>query len=65
MDHLNASCFDQLMENKSKRLRWAFTKADGDKANIHSLDTKFRRQLRRLDITNASLHTWDKPLQVT
>ena len=47
-----------ILINKERESRWVFTKADGEKINIHSLDVKFRRQLRRLGIKNASLHTW-------
>ena len=38
--------------------RWVFTKQDGEKLNVHSLETKFRKQLKRLGIKNANLHTW-------
>ena len=34
------------------------TKADGTKVNIHSIQTRFRRQFKRLGIRKASLHTW-------
>lgn len=47
-----------ILINREREINWVFTKADGGKVNIHSLDTKFRRQLRRLGIPNASLHTW-------
>jgi len=38
--------------------RWVFTKPDGEQLNVHSLETRFRRLLRKLEIENASLHTW-------
>jgi len=43
---------------KERICNWVFTKADGGKINVHSLETKFRRQLKRLDIPYATLHTW-------
>jgi integrase len=33
-------------------------KRDGTKINIHSLERRFKNQLNRLQIHNASLHTW-------
>ena len=33
----------QLPVNKTRISRWAFTKQDGGKVNIHSLETRFRR----------------------
>ncbi|MBE9573082.1 MAG: tyrosine-type recombinase/integrase [Proteobacteria bacterium] len=30
----------------------------GIRVNIHSLETKFRRQVKRLEIPYATLHTW-------
>jgi len=47
-----------ILLNKEKRGGWAFTKADGGKVNVHSLETRFRRQLRRLGLIDASIHTW-------
>jgi integrase/recombinase XerD len=47
-----------LLLRLERRGRWAFTKADGGQANIHLLETKFRRRLKRLGIANANLHTW-------
>lgn len=47
-----------MLMNKEQRNTWVFIKADGEKINIHSLDTRFMRQLRRIGIQNASLHTW-------
>jgi len=48
----------QLLANKPRISRWVFTKQDGEKLNVHSLETRFRKQLIRLGINNASLHTW-------
>jgi integrase/recombinase XerD len=48
----------RLLANKPRISRWVFTKQDGGKLNIHSLETRFRRQLHRLGIKNANLHTW-------
>ena len=47
-----------ILLNRDRMSRWAFTKADGGKINVHSLETKFRRQLRRLGMPNTNLHTW-------
>jgi len=47
-----------LLVDKESKSRWVFTKQDGGKLNVHSLETKFRRQLARLGIQNANLHTW-------
>ncbi|MFW6140781.1 MAG: tyrosine-type recombinase/integrase [Acidobacteriota bacterium] len=47
-----------MLVNKERESRWVFTKADGEKINVHSLETKFRRQLKRLGIPYATLHTW-------
>ena len=41
-----------------KSLHSPFTKQDGEKLNVHSLETKFRKQLSRLGLTYANLHTW-------
>ena len=41
-----------------KRSKWVFTKKDGNKINIHSLERRFKNQLKRLQINDASLHTW-------
>lgn len=48
----------RLLVNKERKSRWVFTRQDGGKLNVHSLETKFRRQLTRLGIQNANLHTW-------
>jgi len=48
----------RLLADKPRISRWVFTKQDGGKLNIHSLETRFRRQLDRLGIRNANLHTW-------
>ncbi len=48
----------QLLVNKPRASRWAFIKQDGEKLNVHSLECKFRRQLSRLGLTYANLHTW-------
>ena len=47
-----------ILFSKERKSRWVFTKADGEKVNIHSLETRFRRQLTRLGIPGATLHTW-------
>ena len=47
-----------LLLRLEKRGRWVFTKRDGGQVNVHSLETKFRRQLERLGIPSANLHTW-------
>ncbi|GAH06167.1 unnamed protein product, partial [marine sediment metagenome] len=43
----------KLLTNMPKISRWVFTKKDGGKLNIHSLETRFRKQLIRLGINNA------------
>jgi len=48
----------KLFTNMPKISRWVFTKKNGGKLNIHSLESRFRKQLIRLGINNASLHTW-------
>ena len=48
----------KLLTYKPRISRWVFTKQDGGKLNIHSLESRFRKQLIRLGINNASLHTW-------
>jgi len=48
----------RLLADKPRLSRWVFTKQDDGKLNIHSLETRFRRQLDRLGIKNANLHTW-------
>ena len=47
-----------MLGNVERRSRWVFTKRDGEKVNVHSLETKFRHQLERLGIPAANLHTW-------
>ena len=47
-----------ILLNKEKTSNWVFTKADGGKVNIHSLETRFRGQLKKMGIQGASLHTW-------
>jgi integrase len=47
-----------ILLDTEKKSRWVFTKADGGKINIYSLDEKFKRQLIKLEIKNSSLHTW-------
>jgi len=32
-----------MLLNKERECNWVFTKADGEKINIHSLETKFRK----------------------
>jgi site-specific recombinase XerD len=47
-----------ILFSKARKSRWALAKADGEKNKIHSLETRFRRQLKRLRIPDATLHTW-------
>jgi len=47
-----------ILLNTERKSRWVFTKADGGKINIHSLEDRFRNHLKRLGIRNATLHTW-------
>jgi integrase len=47
-----------LLLRLERKGRWVFTKRDGGQVNVHSLETKFRRQLEGLGITGANLHTW-------
>jgi integrase len=47
-----------LLGGKERRSNWVFTKADGNKVNIHSLEARFKNQMKRLGIENATLHTW-------
>lgn len=47
-----------MLLNSERISRWVFNKADGGQINVHSLETRFRRQLSRLGIQDASLHTW-------
>ena len=35
-----------------------FTKADGKQVNIRSLEARFKNQMKKLGIQNATLHTW-------
>ncbi len=48
----------QLLANKTRISSWALIKQDGEQINVHSLETKFRKQLGGLGIKNANLHTW-------
>jgi len=50
--------FYNLLCGKERKSNWVFTKADGNKVNIHSIEARFRNQLKRLGIKNATLHTW-------
>jgi len=43
---------------REKKSRWVFVGAAGEKIKIHTLETRFRRQLKRLGIPEATLHTW-------
>jgi integrase len=43
---------------RRKKSRWVFTDDKGERLKIHTLETRFRRQLVRLGIGGASLHTW-------
>ncbi len=47
-----------MLLNKKRRSNWVFTKADGKKIKIHSLEARFRHHLNRLGIRDANLHTW-------
>jgi integrase len=44
--------------SKEKKSRWVFADAKGEKLKIHSLETRFRRHLKKLGISGANLHTW-------
>lgn len=48
----------QSLANKTRISSWALIKQDGEQINVHSLETKFRKQLGGLGIKNANLHTW-------
>ena len=50
--------FYELLRCKERKSNWVFTKADGKKVNIHSLEARFKNQMIRLGIQNATLHTW-------
>jgi integrase len=50
--------FYELLRGKERKSNWVFTKADGKKVNIHSLEARFKNQMKRLGIQNATLHTW-------
>ena len=50
--------FYGLLCDKERKSNWVFTKADGKKINIHSIEVRFKNQLKRLGIQNATLHTW-------
>ena len=43
---------------KEKTGRWVFCGPGEEKLKIHTLETRFRRQRKRLGISDASLHTW-------
>jgi len=43
---------------KRKKSRWVFSDKKGEQLKIHTLETRFRRQLARLGIKEANLHTW-------
>ncbi len=43
---------------KEKTCRWVFSSPNGEKLKIHSIETGFRRRLKKLGISDASLHTW-------
>ena len=47
-----------ILLNMERTSNWVFTKADGGKVNIHSLKTRFRRQLKKMGIKGTNLHTW-------
>jgi len=48
----------EMLVRKPRISRWVFTNKDGEKINVHSLEVRFRRLLKRLGIKNASLHTF-------
>jgi len=48
----------RLLMDKERKGRWAFANQDGGQLNVHSMEAKFHRQLTRLGIQNANLHTW-------
>jgi integrase len=50
--------FYELLRGKDQKSNWVFTKADGTKVNIHSLEARFKNQMTMLGIKNATLHTW-------
>jgi len=54
---IHLSLYD-LLQNKGKESNWVFTKADGKKVNIHSLESRFRNQLKKLGLQGATLHHW-------
>ena len=47
-----------LLQKKPKIFRWVFSDAKGEKIKNHSLQTRFRRHLKRQGILKASIHTW-------
>ena len=47
-----------ILQNKQRISHWVFSDAKGEQIKIHSLQTNFRRHLKKLGICNASLHTW-------
>jgi integrase/recombinase XerD len=50
--------FYELLRRKERRSNLVFTKADGSQVNIHSLEARFKNQMKRLGVQNATLHTW-------
>lgn len=54
-----------ILLNRERKSRWIFTKADGNKINIQTLEARFRNQLIRLKISDVSLHTCGIRLQAT
>jgi integrase len=50
--------FYELLRVKERKSNWVFAKADGRQVNIHSLEARFKNQLKRLRIQNATPHTW-------
>lgn len=47
-----------ILVNMERKSNWVFTKADRGKVNIHSLEARFRKQLRRMGIQGVNLHIW-------
>jgi site-specific recombinase XerC len=44
--------------SREKKSRWVFCDKNGEKLKIHSLWTRFSRQLKKVGIRDANLHTW-------
>jgi integrase/recombinase XerD len=46
----------RLLKCKLRKSRWVFTKADGGKVNIHSLESRFKHRMAKLGVQDASPH---------